>query len=178
MELQIAGVTKESVVDGPGLRFVIFTQGCPHRCPGCHNPETHDPRGGKRVDVTSVLQMIEQTKLLRGITFSGGEPFMQPKPLYSIAREVKSNRLKLDVVTYTGYKFEELLTMARSSEDVQLLLTATDILIDGPFQRGERNLSLAFRGSNNQRLINVSRSLAEKEIVLWDEATIKRFYMQ
>lgn len=177
MELQIAGITKESVVDGPGLRFVIFTQGCPHRCPGCHNPETHDPQGGKTVDVTSVLQMIEQTRLLRGITFSGGEPFMQPNPLYFIAREVKS-RLKLDVVTYTGYKFEELLTMARSSADVERLLAATEILIDGPFQREERSLNLAFRGSNNQRLIHVSRSLAENKTVLWDETTIKRFYRQ
>ncbi|SDF06836.1 anaerobic ribonucleoside-triphosphate reductase activating protein [Sporolituus thermophilus] len=166
MELRIAGITKESVVDGPGLRMVIFTQGCPHRCEGCHNPQTHDPLGGTSTTTDEMIKMINEAKLIRGITFSGGEPFIQAKPLCEIARAARARGL--NIVTYTGFVFEELLAMGLRVPTVRELLRLTDILVDGPYRAAERDLNLAFRGSRNQRLIDVPKSLRLGRTVLWE----------
>lgn len=173
MELKIAGITKESIVDGPGMRLVIFVQGCPHHCPDCHNPETHDPAGGKLMDSTEIIALIEQARLIRGVTFSGGEPFGQAEALAAIAAFVKQRGL--DIVTYTGFLFEDLVLRAANEPAVQSLLRQTDILIDGPFRKAERDLRLAFRGSRNQRLIDVPKSLAAGRTVIWEDPYLKNF---
>lgn len=175
MELRIAGMTKESVVDGPGLRFVVFAQGCPHKCFGCHNPQTIEDDGGRVIDTEEILREVSRVKLIRGVTFSGGEPFMQPAPLALLAREFRAQGL--DIVTYTGFTFEQLVKMAIRSRAVRQLLAYTDILVDGPFKAAERDLGLAFRGSRNQRLINVPQSLALGRVVLWEDEpeTIRRW---
>lgn len=150
-KLKVSGIVEESVVDGPGIRFVVFTQGCPHCCKGCHNPQTHNPEGGFWMDTREILERFAENPLLTGITFSGGEPFLQAGPLCALAREVK-NRGK-DVVTYTGYTFEELLKRTVNPM-VTHLLAMTDILIDGPYIEALRDLSLQHRGSRNQRILD------------------------
>jgi len=151
-ELRIAGIEPESVVDGEGIRYVVFVQGCPHRCPGCHNPETHPFDGGRVADIQELFEEIRENPLLKGVTFSGGEPFCQPKPLAELARLVHG--IGKDVTTYTGYLYEELLNM--QDPDVVDLLAQTDTLIDGPFILAERDLTLPFRGSRNQRIIQLT----------------------
>ncbi len=154
IKLRIAGVVRESVVDGPGLRYVIFAQGCPHRCPGCHNPETWDPAGGYEVLFLEILNDITVNPLITGVTLSGGEPFMQAASFAVLATTLKHKGFNL--VTYTGYTLEELRDMP--DEGVKDLLAVTDILIDGPFLIAERDLTLPFRGSRNQRIINIRGS--------------------
>ena len=163
MELRIAGTIKESVVDGPGLRFVVFAQGCKHACKGCHNPETWDPLGGTVVAVEDLLGQIKAEKLIRGVTFSGGEPFLQSAPLAWLGREVK--KLGLDLITFTGSTWERLLELAQEDRAVGDLLRVTDYLVDGPFILAERDLELAFRGSRNQRIIEVAKSLEEGTVI-------------
>ncbi len=157
MELRIAGIISESVVDGPGYRFVVFAQGCRHACPGCHNPHTWDPAGGTAVRAEELLEQIKAARMLKGITITGGEPFLQPAPLAWLAREVK--KLGLDVVTYSGYTWEDLLAMSQKKKDVKELLLGSDYLVDGPFILAEKDLELAFRGSSNQRILDVPQSL-------------------
>lgn len=171
MEIRIAGITLESVVDGPGIRLVVFTQGCPHNCPGCHNPETHDPNGGKLMDSTEIISIIERAKLIRGVTFSGGEPFLQAEKLTSIAKV--AHQFNLDVVTYTGFLYENLLDLTAKDNGILGLLQQTDILIDGPFKKEERDLRLSFRGSRNQRIIDVPKSLAVGHAVFWEDPYLK-----
>jgi len=171
MELRIAGTIKDSVVDGPGIRFVVFTQGCPHRCQGCHNPKTHELDQGTVVTTEDLLIEIAKVKLIRGVTFSGGEPFIQAEPLAIIAERVKT--FGLNIVTYSGYTFEQLLVMADKNPGVQQLLAATDILVDGLYKADERDIGLAFRGSRNQRLIDVAQSLALGHTSLWPEVDLK-----
>lgn len=172
MKIRIAGITPESVVDGPGIRLVIFTQGCYHNCPGCHNPQTHNPNGGSEIDVTDIQTLIEYTKLIRGVTFSGGEPFLQPKPLVLLAKYI--HRLGLDVVCYSGFHFEELLKLGQKDPSFSDLLKQIDILIDGPYKAAERDTRLAFRGSANQRLINVNLSLKFGKVILWEDPAVHR----
>lgn len=164
--LQIAGVVRESIVDGPGFRFVIFTQGCRHHCPGCHNPQTHPFEGGKAVNIEELLQQISQNPLLDGITLSGGEPFEQAEACAGLAQRVKE--LKLGVMTYTGYMYEELISGLQDNKDWGKLLEATDILVDGRFELARKNMLLKFRGSENQRIIDVKKSRVEKRVVIAD----------
>jgi len=171
MKLRVAGITTDSVVDGPGIRFVIFAQGCLHQCPGCHNPKTHDPEGGTLMDTEEIFSLICKAKLIRGVTLSGGEPFMQAKPLAYLAGLIKGKGF--DVVTYTGFLFEQLVTGSYHNKEVRQLLANTDILIDGPYHEAERDLGLAFRGSRNQRLINVPHSLARNRVVLWEDSAAR-----
>lgn len=152
-EIRVHGLVEESIVDGPGLRYVVFTQGCPHRCPGCHNPETHDPEGGQILTVSGIFSQFSKNPLLAGITFSGGEPFLQPAPLLELARRVR--RSGKNVVIYSGYTLEQLRVQAASSPDVAALLRCTDILVDGPYIAAERDLELLFRGSRNQRMLRL-----------------------
>ena len=152
--LPLAGIVEESIVDGPGLRFVLFTQGCEHHCPGCQNPATHPLTGGTWYEIADLLQMYKENPLLAGMTFSGGEPFLHAKVLSQLAHEV--HKLKGSIVTYTGYIYEDLKRMAKEEPDqgIAELLAETDLLIDGPYIEAERNLELLFRGSQNQRLLD------------------------
>lgn len=152
--LRLSGIVEESIVDGPGLRLVLFTQGCPHACKGCHNPETHDREGGFFCDVEEILAQYDENPLLSGITFSGGEPFLQAGALCAVAEKVRARGG--DVVTYTGYVYEALLARTERGRepDMARLLELTDLLIDGPYVEALRDLELPFRGSSNQRLLD------------------------
>jgi len=148
-EIRISGIVEESIVDGPGFRYVVFTQGCPHHCPGCHNPQTHPFEGGTMMDIDDIFKAFCENPLLSGITFSGGEPFCQPKPLYELA--VKVHKKGKTVMTYTGYTLEQLEEM--HDIWVKKLLSVSDILVDGPYVEELRDLDLQFRGSSNQRIL-------------------------
>jgi anaerobic ribonucleoside-triphosphate reductase activating protein len=161
-ELRICGVEPESIVDGKGFRYVVFTQGCPHNCPGCHNPQSHDFNAGRLVDIQNLFQEICENPLLKGVTFSGGEPFCQPKPLTELARIVHAQ--KLDITTFTGYTYEDLLE--KHDPDIDALLAETDVLIDGPFLEAEKDLTLIFRGSRNQRIIDLNETRRSGHLVL------------
>lgn len=149
--LRLSGLIPESIVDGPGLRMTIFTQGCPHHCAGCQNPETHAESGGQEYSLAEIISRYQENPLLSGITFSGGEPFLQAGPLSRLGAQIL--QLGGDIVTYTGYTLEQLLKLARRSADISALLGATDLLVDGPFILAQASLELPFRGSANQRLI-------------------------
>ncbi len=159
--LRIAGIVNESIVDGEGYRLAVFTQGCPHHCKGCHNPQTWDMNGGEMVDEQQIIDALGKNPLLQGVTFSGGEPFMQPEALAVIAKA--AHDMGLDVWSWTGFKYEDLL----ADEKRRGLLKNVDILVDGPFVLEKRNLGLMFRGSENQRVIDVRASMARGEVVLW-----------
>jgi len=163
--LRLAGIVDESIVDGPGVRFTIFTQGCHRACPGCHNPETQSFSGGFEIGIDEILQMIDRNPLLAGVTFSGGEPFLQASPLAELAIECHARQLS--VMAYSGYRFEELLDGSRA--DWRDLLGQIDILVDGPYMESERSLALRFRGSRNQRIIAVPESLRNGTVVLVPE---------
>lgn len=163
-KIRIAGVIKESTVDGPGFRYVIFTQGCPHHCEGCHNPETHDMNGGKLENITTLAEDITKNPLLKGITLSGGEPFMQAKKLAKLLSLIDLKRYS--VMTYTGFKYEYLISNANDDNGYLELLKLTDVLIDGKFMKDLKSSSAKFRGSTNQRAIDVKSSLKENSIIL------------
>lgn len=165
MNLRIAGTVNDSIVDGPGIRFTIFTQGCPHRCKGCHNPQTHDLYGGKIVTIDSLIIQIQSNPLLDGVTFSGGEPFLQAESLAELGKYIHAHT-SLNIVTYTGYTFEELLSVSNVDKACMRLLEESDILIDGLFIESEKSYELRFKGSSNQRCINVKDSLLQNKIVL------------
>ena len=162
MKLRIAGTVNDSIVDGTGIRFTIFTQGCPHHCRGCHNPETHDFNGGKVIDTAELLEKIKGNPLLDGVTFSGGEPFMQADALADLAMEIK--KLGLNIITYTGFTFEELFKN-RDKNGWGRLLEMSDYLIDGKFEIDKKDWEIKFRGSSNQRYLDCRKSLAEGRAV-------------
>lgn len=149
-KLKISGTADDSIVDGPGLRFTIFTQGCPHNCPDCHNPQTHIFDGGNIVDTDELFMQITDNILLDGVTFSGGEPMSQPKPLLELAKRIKAET-DLNIIIYSGYTYEALLAM--NDADITGLLNVADLLIDGEYIKAKRDLSLLYRGSSNQRII-------------------------
>ena len=152
MKLRIAGIVDDSVVDGEGMRLTVFTQGCPHHCPGCHNPDTHDFQGGRETTPEAIIAEIDKNPLLSGVTFSGGEPFMQPAPLARLAKDVHARGL--DVWSYSGYTLEEL--MDRHNPAINALLEEIDVLVDGKYLEEQRDLTLSFRGSRNQRIIDLN----------------------
>ena len=158
--LDLSGIVSDSIVDGPGIRTTIFCQGCPHHCPGCHNPETWDFGCGTQVPVEDLLDVVRSNPLCRGVTFSGGEPFAQAAGFAKLAKLLKEKGY--EVASYSGYTFEELL---EGSEEQKELLQTIDILIDGPFLMAEKSLEIAFRGSRTQRILDVKKSLAEGRAV-------------
>ncbi|MEN6313772.1 MAG: anaerobic ribonucleoside-triphosphate reductase activating protein [Clostridiaceae bacterium] len=161
--LRIAGMAKESIVDGPGIRFTVFTQGCNHHCTGCHNPHTHNFGGGNMVTIDSLIGMMRKDPLLDGITLSGGEPFEQAEACSELAR--RAHEMKLNVMTFSGYTFEELVAGFDEKPGWKALLHQTDILVDGRFVLEKRNILLKFRGSENQRLVDVGKSLKKGSVV-------------
>lgn len=165
--IRIAGIINESIVDGPGIRMVVFAQGCRHNCPGCHNPETHSFDGGTLVSVDSIIEQAKRNPLLDGITFSGGEPFEQAEAFAVLAREAK--KINLDIMTYTGYTYEYIMANSAGHRGWAELLNETDILVDGRYEEEKRNLLLKFRGSENQRIIDVKRSKAGNRIIVIDD---------
>ena len=158
MNVRMAGIANDSIVDGPGLRLTVFFQGCRHNCYKFHNPQTHDLSGGREEDTDKILKMLDDNILLSGITISGGEPFLQPKAAEELAKGTKQRGM--NVIIYTGFTYEELI----KNEVCSSVLKYTDILIDGKFEYEKRSLELKFRGSSNQRAIDVKKSMEEKEI--------------
>lgn len=163
-KIRVAGIINESIADGPGIRMVIFAQGCKHRCPGCHNPHTHSFEGGELVEIDKIICDLKKNSLLDGVTLSGGDPFEQADQFSLLAKEVK--KIGLNVITYTGYTYEQLVGYFAERKGYKELLENTDMLVDGPFIMEEKNLLLKFRGSNNQRIIDVQKSIASQKIVL------------
>ncbi len=156
--IRLAGVVRESIVDGPGLRFTVFCQGCPHGCEGCHNPATHDFEGGYDCEISKIIAAVDENPLLDGVTFSGGEPMCQPEAFTVLAEELKKRNL--NIMIYTGYTYEELLKLAETRPAVGKLLELADYLVDGRFILAQRDLTLPFRGSTNQRILDMKQTFA------------------
>ncbi|MGI6712422.1 MAG: anaerobic ribonucleoside-triphosphate reductase activating protein [Bacillota bacterium] len=164
MQIRVAGIEKESIVDGPGIRYVVFAQGCSHNCPGCHNPETHSFDGGSMVEIDKIIQEVKSNPLLDGITLSGGEPLDQADGFAELAQ--KAGELGLNVMIYSGYTYEKIMRGTNPKWD--RLLGLADILVDGPFIRNEQDMTLKFRGSKNQRIIDLKKTRLAGTIVLAD----------
>ncbi len=158
--LKVAGIENDSITDGPGLRLTLFVQGCPRSCPGCHNPQTQCFEGGVVMSTEQIFAKINSNPLLDGVTFSGGEPFVWAKELVPLAEQIKEKKLNLAV--YTGYVFEELKKVPNALK----LLEFVDTLIDGPFVQEKRDYRLKFKGSTNQRIIDVQKTLKSGKVVL------------
>ncbi|MHB1420457.1 MAG: anaerobic ribonucleoside-triphosphate reductase activating protein [Bacillota bacterium] len=163
-QLRLAGVVKESVVDGPGMRAVLFAQGCRHQCPGCHNPDTHSFDGGRLWAEEEILEYIGHNPLVQGVTFTGGDPFEQAEGFASLAALLQNR--KMSVMTYTGYTLEYLLAHWEERTGWKELLERTDILVEGRFELDRKDLSLAYRGSTNQRVIDLTMTLHTGRLVL------------
>ena len=163
--LKIAGYKKHAFVDGPGVRFTVFTQGCPHACPGCHNPETWDAEGGFPIETEDLVSLIRGTKYLDGVTLSGGDPMMQAASCAEVARAVR--KAGLSVWMYTGYTFEQIRDGV-AGDDAVRALHEIDVLVVGRFIQSRKDASVIWRGSANQRLIDVQASLSQGIPVLYD----------
>lgn len=159
--IQLAGIHEESTVDGPGIRYTVFTQGCLHNCPGCHNKDTHTLNGGYREEINKITEDIKKAELITGVTVSGGEPFLQLYPLRDLLRKIKKET-QLNTMLYTGYTLEELRKPDGDFKDraevIEDILNFTDILVDGRFIESQKSMALKFRGSKNQRLIPLNRT--------------------
>lgn len=161
--IRLAGLVGGSIVDGPGFRLSVFTQGCPHHCEGCHNPQTHDFSGGYSASVEEILDAFEKDPLQRGITLSGGEPFCQAEALLPLCEQIKA--MGKDIWAYSGYTYEQLIA-PDGPKGAAALLNLCDVLVDGPFVLMQRNLNLWYRGSENQRVIDLNATrLAGKPVL-------------
>lgn len=161
--LAILRIIEDTTVDGPGFRTAVYAAGCTHHCPGCHNPQSWDIRAGRLMPVEEILHPILSDPFA-DVTFTGGDPMMQPEGFAELARAIKERSTKT-IWCYTGYTYEQLLDQPARRE----LLNYIDVLVDGPFIQRLRDERLRFRGSSNQRLVDVPRSLKAGSAVLWDE---------
>ena len=155
--MRVAGTVQDSIVDGPGLRFTLFTQGCIHNCNGCHNQETIPVDAGTEMSTGDVIKEMLRNPLTDGLTLSGGEPFLQAGDCAQIAEAAKG--AGFNVWAYTGYTFEKLMEKAKQEQDIFDLLSIIDVLVDGPFMLDKRSLSIKWRGSTNQRILDVKKSI-------------------
>lgn len=168
MKIRLAGeMTTDSIVDGEGIRSVIWCQGCIHNCPGCHNPETHSFDGGFLKDVSSVLNEISELEFQDGITLSGGDPMCQIDACLEIAKHCK--KTGLNVWCYTGYKMETLLNRAQKESKLKELLLNIDVLVDSPFILELKSYDVPFRGSKNQRLIDSCESVKQNKVIIYKD---------
>lgn len=163
MNIRLYGIINDSIVDGEGLRLGVFVQGCPHHCPGCHNLGSHSIEEGTEFSTDAIIAMIDENSLLNGITLSGGEPFMQIEACETLARA--AHKRGLSVWCYTGFTYEEIKAMDGASQ----LLNEIDVLVDGKFDEKQKSLDLLFKGSKNQRIIDIQKTQQNGEIVLYLE---------
>ena len=164
MEIRLSGYILESIVDGPGLRTVVFTQGCPHHCPGCHNPKTHPLDKGRLMEISDIIEILTSNPLSCGLTISGGEPLIQENEILELIKQYKKIKSTHDIIIYTGYTYEYLIKLNNSV--INEILSLIDYLIDGPYIEKLRDLTLEFRGSSNQRIIDLKKSTIDKIITL------------
>lgn len=162
--MRVLSILQDSIVDGPGLRTVIFFAGCPHHCPGCHNPQSWHPEGGLDWTETAIIQEVVENELA-DVTFSGGEPFLQSSELAQLAQKLKQSGKS--IWCYTGYLYEQLIQDPNHLE----MLKKMDVLVDGKFDRTKRDLSLLYKGSSNQRVIDVAKSLERGRVIIWEAST-------
>lgn len=168
MKIRLAcDLQSDSIVDGLGVRTVIWTQGCGHCCPNCHNPQTWDFNGGELVEVEDVIDRLLSLEAQNGITFSGGDPFYQPEACAQIARIIKE-KTNMNIWCYTGFTFEQLLKLSKNNKFIISFLKEIDILVDGLFVQKLHSFDLKFKGSSNQRIIDVKKSLLTGEVVLYE----------
>lgn len=166
MQIRLASeLTYDSIVDGEGIRTVIWTQGCIHNCPGCHNPKTHSFTDGFLVDVKSVCDEIDAIEFQDGITLSGGDPMCQVDACLEIAKFCQNKGL--NVWCYTGYKIEDLLKRSLKEKKLKEFLENIDVLVDSPFIMELKSYDVPFRGSSNQRLIDSKKSVELNKVVLY-----------
>ena len=158
--MRIAGNIDESIVDAVGIRYVIFLQGCTIGCNGCQNKKTQDVNGGIEVDVEDVFNDINSHYLIDGVTFSGGEPFLQVQECIKLAKMIRKERPELNIWSYSGYTFEHLIENSENIEFLKLI----DVLVDGPFVLSKKTLTIPFRGSSNQRLIDTKKTLLDPDL--------------
>ncbi|MBB3172116.1 anaerobic ribonucleoside-triphosphate reductase activating protein [Parvibacter caecicola] len=165
MTVRVFGTAQDSIVDGPGLRYALFVQGCSHHCEGCHNAKSWPAEGGTLMTLGQILEQVHGNGLVRSVTLSGGEPFEQPEPLAVLAAQLKGEGYNL--WSYSGYTYEQLQAMAAERPAVGELLAQLDVLVDGPFRKDLKSLGLLYRGSANQRLVDMPATLAAGEVVVW-----------
>ena len=163
-KIRLSGIAYESLVNGPGMRRVFFSQGCRHKCKGCFNPDTHDFNGGELRDMDELIDDVKENPILKGITFSGGDPLEQADKFAYMAKEFK--KMNLNIWCYTGYKFEYLLENSNAQNKFRDLLENIDVLVDGRFEESLKEEGLKFKGSSNQRIIDVLKSLEVGEVVI------------
>ncbi|MFR5265808.1 anaerobic ribonucleoside-triphosphate reductase activating protein [Clostridium sp.] len=163
-KVRLSGIAYESLVNGPGLRRVFFAQGCKHNCKGCFNPETHDFEGGEEFNIDSLIDDVKSNPMLKGITFSGGDPLEQGESFAYMAKRFKE--IGLNIWVFTGYKFEYILENLDKIAGWRELIENIDVLVDGRFEETLKNDNLKFKGSSNQRIIDVKSSLMEKKVNL------------
>lgn len=161
--VNVAGIVRESIVDGPGFRFVIFCQGCPHGCKACHNPDTHAFKDNKLMKVDELFESIMKPRMGKGVTFSGGEPFCQAASFAKLGEKLKA--AGIGILIFTGYEYEELIKLSEKNENIMRLIKTADYIVDGRYKEELRDLSLKFRGSSNQRIIDVKKTLEACKIV-------------
>ena len=168
MKIRLASeLTTDSIVDGEGIRTVIWTQGCIHNCPGCHNPETHSFDKGFLVEVEDLCNQIKEIEFHDGVTLSGGDPMCQIDACLEIAKFCQS--IGLNVWCYTGYKVEDLIKRSKKETKLRELLQNIDVLVDSPFILELKSYDVPFRGSKNQRLIDSKRSILDGKVYLYKE---------
>ena len=167
--LSIIDIIEDTTVDGPGFRTAIYAAGCPNACPGCHNPESWDIKKGKQISTEEILTKVLADDFAN-VTFSGGDPMFQPEGFTKLAQAIKEKSRK-NIWCYTGYLFDEDICgkMMDQVPETKELLSYIDVLIDGPFIEERKNLKIRFRGSDNQRIIDVKKTMEAGEIVLWEE---------
>ena len=171
IRLAVNYLQSDSIVDGEGIRTVIWTQGCSHNCPGCHNPNTHSFDDGYLLDIKEVEDMVDELDGQDGVTFSGGDPFYQPEACAIIAKYIRKRGL--NVWCYTGFLYETLIELSKKNSKIMDFLKEIDVLVDGPFLLEQKSYDAIFRGSTNQRIINVKKSLKDKKVVLVDKYYLK-----
>ena len=173
MKIRLAApLQSDSIVDGEGIRTVIWTQGCSHNCKGCHNPETHDFYKGFEMDTEEIKEKLSHVKNQDGVTLSGGDPFFQPDASLDIAQYCKSHNL--NVWCYTGFTFEQLTSMSKTNPSIKHFMENIDVLVDGKFEESKKSLNLFFRGSSNQRVLDLPKSLAQNKPIELQKFVPKR----
>lgn len=162
--MKISGIVEESIVDGPGIRFTVFFQGCIHNCYKCHNPDTHDINKGKEMSINEIINKLKEVPYTDGVTLSGGDPLMQIDDCVELCKKIKE--MDLNIIVYTGYTYDAILKM--SNPKYRELLNYIDYLVDGPFIYSLLDLSLKYKGSSNQRIIDIKETIKKNEIVIAD----------